>query len=107
MSRASRHRTRGTRPSSPNQRQDLSAEVIPVELLVLVGIVFGPRELLRLHPLLELRPGSSEEWPDERAFGESRNFGHGSKAGNTCASHELKEHRFQLVVCVMGREQNL
>ena len=96
--------------AAPGQRwrtagSTLPPQVVAIEALIEVRVILDPGELARAHPGLELQPRATEQRARQRSRAERRHRRHGGEPWQTAAAEELQQHRLELIVLRVRREQ--
>ena len=92
-------------PAFAQRRDDLLAEEIAIEREIVVGRIGQPRQSFRPRPRLEFSAREIQQRSHQPAVCERLRRRHRAQPGKTRAAHQREQHRFQLIVGVVGTEQ--
>jgi hypothetical protein len=81
------------------------AQVIARVLVVLIGGIFDPPQLVLGGVGLQLGPGNIEKWPHQMPSPQRALTWHAGQPSHTGATQQAKQQGFRLIVAVLGGQQ--
>ncbi len=97
----------GVAPASTQGGQHRLAQIIAVEAGVLVAGILKPIKPLLLSPATQITAGHRQQWPKQRPAGKGTGRQCALQATQPGPAHQRQQHGFQLVIRVVGCDQNL
>ena len=97
--------TRYRRPAPAQCRQHFAAQIVAIESQLRVRGIADPVQTRTACPGMHLLARELQQWTQVPACREGFAVGHRRQAAHTRAAHQCQQHRFQLVVSVVRREQ--
>ena len=97
----------GMRPALPKRRQHAMPEEIAIHVFIEVGRILDPLQRVRLCVPQQFRAAHVQQRPQQRASAERSARPHRSEAIAAGRAQQPQQHRFGLVVLVVGQHQQL
>ena len=95
------------RPVTGEARQDFSAQKVAPQVQCSIGGVFNPCQLMLLRIGMQRRTRKTKQGSHDLTVTEDGLCRHGGKASDSRAAQQLQEHRFFLVITMVGSEQSV
>ena len=95
------------RPVKGEARQDFRAQKTAPQMQCSIGGVFNPRQPMLLRIGMQRRTRKTKQGSHDLTVTEDGFCRHGRKASDSRAAQQLQEHRFFLVITMVGSEQSV